>query len=56
MKIIRTERALTGIRGVAGYIARTFGKKALLEFQARLQECTKLIKDNPGIIVYGIRY
>ena len=49
MKIIRTERALTGIRGVAGYIACTFGKKALLEFRARLQECTKLIKDNPGI-------
>ncbi len=49
MKVIRTERAIEGIRSVAGYIARTFGRQALLEFQARLQECTKLIKENPGI-------
>ena len=48
MKIVRTDRAIAGIREVGGYIAHNFGKKALLEFKQRLAECTKIIKDQPG--------
>ncbi|MBR2166892.1 MAG: type II toxin-antitoxin system RelE/ParE family toxin [Paludibacteraceae bacterium] len=48
MKIVRTPRALAGIREVATYIAKTFGQKALLDFKQRLSECTKAIKDHPG--------
>ena len=49
MRIIRTDRALAGIREVAEYIARNFGKKALQEFRKRLSEWTKTIKEQPGV-------
>ena len=49
MRIIRTERALAGIREVGGYIARDFGKKALWEFKQRIAEWTKIIKEHPGV-------
>ena len=48
MKIVRTQRAITGIREVGGYIARSFGKKALQEFKERLAAWTKTIKEHPG--------
>ena len=49
MRIIRTDRALAGIREVAEYIARNFGKKALQEFRKRLSKWTKTIKEQPGV-------
>ena len=49
MRIIRTDRALVGIREVAKYIAQDFGKKALQEFRKRLSEWTKTIKEQPGV-------
>ena len=49
MRIIRTDRALAGIREVAEYIARDFGKKALQEFRKRLSKWTKTIKEQPGV-------
>ena len=49
MRIVRTDRALVGIREVGGYIARDFGKKALREFRQRLAEWTKTIKEHPRV-------
>ena len=48
MRIVRTYRAIEGIREVATYVAKTFGKKALKEFRERLADCTKTIKAHPG--------
>ena len=49
MKIVRTDRALDGVREVGKYIVRSFGKRALQEFKTRLKECTKTIKEHPGV-------
>ena len=48
MKIVRTKRAIEGIREVSSYIAKTFGHKALLDFKLRLADCTRTIKEHPG--------
>ena len=49
MRIVRTDRALVGVREVGEYIARSFGKRALQEFRTRLSEWTKTIKEHPGV-------
>ena len=49
MRVVRTDRALAGVREVGEYIARSFGKRALLEFKVRLKEWTKIIKEHPGV-------
>ena len=47
MKIVRTQRAIDGYREVASYIAREFGRKAVLEFRERVKDWTEAIKRNP---------
>ena len=44
MIIVRTLRAIEGFREVASYIAAQFGNKALIDFQKRTKEWSRLLK------------
>ena len=47
MIIVRTPRAIEGFREVASYIAAQFGNKALIDFQKRTKEWSRLLKRMP---------